>query len=257
MAEMNLSGTGVAANMTCEPTLPPAFLQMPIELRDEIYSLVASTDPSSSAVTFSAQPDAAASHVYHGLLHACKQTRHEYTRVLLRYTGITATIENFDFQPFGSFLGQLPGVFLDSLPKQVAPIDFKAVKTEYLNPTAKVHILINMTDEIPAALEGFRRWQFKQRSLESTGSRLQIDYQFANRPHLQVRLGMQVLGLAADFDPLNDAITRAEILATTRALVNGVSSNEASWSWGELEASGEGPVSVNEFVRLYRDIERS
>ena len=235
----------------CDSTLPSAFLQLPVELRDEIYSHVASNDPDSSSITFHVQPGPATPYVYHGLLYACKQTRQEYTQALLRYYGITATIENFDFQPFVAFLSELPGTFLASLPKQLAPLDFKAIKTEYLNPGARVIISIKMADSVSDALEGFRLWQVKQKSLEATGSRLQVNYEFVNRPYPQMRLGMEVLALAAGFDGSNDAITRAEILGTTRALVNGASFASDS---DELYASSEGSGVINQIVRLYWNV---
>lgn len=135
-------GTGAASLRLCDTTLPSAFLQLPIELRDEIYSHVASTDPASPSLTFSAQSGVTAPRVHHGLLHACNQTRKEYTRALLRFSGITASIGNFDFQPLVAFFSQLPSTFLDSLPKQLTPLELTASQIDFVNPGAKVHILV-------------------------------------------------------------------------------------------------------------------
>jgi hypothetical protein len=258
MAESFQKGTDAAPTGTCDSTLPSAFLQLPIELRDEIYSHVASTDPASSNVTLSSQPSVTASHVYHGLLHASKQTRKEYTQALLRYSGITATIENFDFRPLVAFISQLPSTFLDSLPKQLAPLELTASGIDYVNPGAKVHILVKITDDIPAALEGIRQWQLKQQSLEAIGSRFKVTYRFIGRSDLQLRLGVQLCGLMEKLEGSNDAITQAELKGTMRALLKGVAFHsdveEAAGALFLLEATGLSPSTINEFVTAYRSI---
>lgn len=220
MANTN-SNVDTVSPVTPNATLDSAFLAIPIELRDEIYSHIASNDPASPTLTFNSQPLASASYVYDGLLHACKQTRHEYTGALLRYSGITATIEHFDFQPFAAFLGQLPSTYLDSLPKQLAPLDLTAIKTDFINPGAKVYLNINIGDDVPSALEGLRRWLIKQRSLEDSGSRLRICYRFVDRPDLHVRLGLHLPDLIKAFEGVDDAITRAELFGMMRVLLKG------------------------------------
>lgn len=258
MAEKCQKGTGAASVELCDSTLPSAFLQLPIELRDEIYSHVASADPASSSITLSAQSGVTASHVYHGLLHACSQTRKEYTQALLRYSGVTATIENFDFQPLVAFFSQLPVTFLDSLPKQLTPLELTASIIDFANPGAKVHILVKLTDDIPAALEGIRRWQFKQQSLEVSGSRLKVDYRFIGRPDLQVRLGVQLSGLMEKLEGSNDAITQAELTGMMRALLKGVAfhsdPDEAAGALFLLETTGLSPSTINQFITVYRSI---
>lgn len=240
---------------------PPTFLQLPTELRDEIYSHVASTDPASSTITFNAQSGATASHVYHGLLHACKQTRKEYTRALLRYSGITATIENFDFQPLVVFISQLPTTFLESLPKQLAPLELTASAIDYVNPGAKAHILVKITDDIPAALEGLRRWQVKQLGMEAIGSRFKVTYRFIGRSDMQLRLGVQLSGLMEKLEDSGDAITQAELKGMMRALLKGVvfhsDPEEAAGALYLLEATGLSPSTINQFVTVYRSIRPS
>jgi len=258
MAESCQKGTGAASVMICVSALPSAFLQLPIELRDEIYSHVASTDPASSSITFSAQSGVTASCVYHGLLHACKQTREEYTRALLRYSGITANIEDFDFQPLVAFISQLPSTFLDSLPKQLTPLELTASQIYFANPEARVHILVKITDDIPATLKGIRRWQVKQMSLETTGSRPKVDYRFIGRADLQVRLGVQLSELVEKLEGSNDAITQAELKGMMRALLKGVAFHsdleEAAGALYLLEATGLSPSTINEFIAVYRSI---
>ena len=256
MAENCQRGTNAAFLEKRDSTLPSAFLQLPIELRDEIYSHVASTDPASSNITFGAQSGVTASHVYHGLLHACSQTRKEYTRALLRYSGVTATIENFDFQPLVAFFSQLPSIFLDSLPKQLTPVELTASEIDYVNPGAKVHILVKVKDDVPAALEGIRRWQVKQQSLEATGSRLKVDYRFVGSAHLQMRLGVQLSGLMEKLEGWSDAITQAELKGMLRALLKGVAfhsdPDEAAGALYLLEATGLSPSTINQFIMAYR-----
>jgi hypothetical protein len=258
MAESRQRRTDAALIGTCDSTLPSAFLQLPIELCDEIYSHVASTDPASATITLSSQPGVTASHVYHGLLHACKQTRKEYTRALLRYSGITAIIENFDFQPLVAFISQLPRTFLDSLPKQLAPLELTTSGIDYVNLGAKVHILVKITDNIPAALEGIRRWQVKQQSLEVIGSRFKVTYRFFGRSDLQLRLGVQLCVLMERLEGSNDAITQAELKGMIRALLKGVAFHsdveEAAGALYLLEATGLSPSTINEFVTAYRSI---
>ena len=258
MAENCQKATGAASVRLCDSTLPSAFLQLPIELRDEIYSHVASTDPASSSITFNAHSGVTAPHVYHGLLHACNQTRKEYTRALLRYSGITASIENFDFQPLVAFIGQLPSTFLNSLPKQLAPLELTASQIDYANFGAKVHIVVHITDDIPAALKGIRRWQVKQQSLETTGSRLKLSYRFIGRPDLQVRLGVQLSELMGKLESPNDAITQAELQGMMRALLKGVAFHsdleEAAGALFLLETTGLSPSTINQFVTAYRSI---
>jgi hypothetical protein len=258
MAESCQKGTDVAPTGTCDYTLPSAFLQLPIELRDEIYSHVASTDPASSTITLTSQPGGTASHVYHGLLHACKQTRTEYTRALLRYSGITAIVENFDLEPLVAFISQLPRAFLDSLPKQFVPLELTASGIDYVNPGARVHIQVKITDDIPAALEGIRRWQVKQQSLERIGSRCKVTYRFIGRSDLQLRLGVQLCGLMERLEGSNDAITQAELKGMMRALLKGVvfhsDVEEAAGALYLLEATGLSPSTINEFVTAYRSV---
>ncbi|KAM0702976.1 hypothetical protein Q7P35_010408 [Cladosporium inversicolor] len=259
MAESCLEGTDAASIRTCDSSiLPPTFLKLPIELRDEIYSHVASTEPASTTITFNPQPGVTASHVYHGLLPACKQTRKEYTRALLRFSGIAATIENFDFQPLVAFISQLPSTFLDSLPKQLAPLELTASQIDYVNPRAKVHILVKITDDIPAALQGLQRWQIKQQSLEAIGSRFKVTYRFIGRSDLQLRLGVQLSELMEKLEGSNDAITQAELKAMMRALLKGVAFHsdpeEAAGALFLLEATGLSPSTINQFVTMYRSI---
>jgi hypothetical protein len=260
MAENYQKGTDAALVRTPKSmlTLPSTFLELPIELRDEIYSHVASTDPASSSITFSAQSGVTASHIYHGLLHACKQTREEYTRALVRFSGITATIENFEFEPLVAFVSQLPSTFLDSLPKQLTPLDLTASQIDFVNPEARVHILVKITDGIPAALKGIRRWQVKQLSLENTGSRPKVNYRFVGRADLQVRLGMQFVGLIERLEGSNDAITQAELKGMLRALLKGVAFHsdleEAAGALYLLEGTGLSPSTINQFVETYRSI---
>lgn len=258
MAESCQKGTDAAPIGTCDPTLPSAFLHLPVELRDEIYSHVASTDPAYSTITLSSQPGVTASRVYHGLLHACKQTRKEYTQTLLRYSGITATIENFDFQPLVAFISQLPSIFLDSLSKQLVPLELTASGIDYVNPGAGVHLLVKITDDVPAALEGIRRWQVKQQSLERIGSRFKVTYRFIGRSDLQLRLGVQLCGLMEKLEGSNDAITQAELKGMMRALLKGVvfhsDVEEAAGALYLLEATGLSPDTINQFVTAYRSI---
>lgn len=258
MVENCQKATGAASGRLCDSTLPSAFLQLPIEIRDEIYSHVASTDPASSSITFSAQSGVTASHTYHGLLHACNQTRMEYTRALLRFPGITASIENFDSQPFVAFISQLPREFLDSLPKQLAPLQLTASDIDFVNPGAKVHILVKLTDDFPAALEGIRRWQVKQQSLEASDSRLKVNYRFIGRPDLQVRLGVQLSRLMEKLEGSNDAITQADLKGMMRALLKGVAfhsdPDEAAGALFLLETTGLSPSTINQFISVYRSI---
>jgi hypothetical protein len=260
MTDCHLDATDAASIGVRDDRPPSAFLQLPAELRDEIYSHVASTDPA-SAITFSPQPGATGSRVYHGLLHACKQTRTEYTRALLRYPEITTTVENFDFEPFVAYISELPSSFLDLLPKQLAPLELTASKIEFVNPGAKVHILVNITDDEPTALKGLRRWQVKQCSMEAVGSRFKVDYRFVGRPDLQARLGIQIVffpGLIDRFEGSDDAITQAELKGMMRALLNGMTSlsdaEEASNALYLLETSGVSPSTINEFLTAYRNI---
>ena len=258
MAENCQKETGAASSRLCDSTLPSAFLRLPIELRDEIYSHVASTDPASSSITFSAQSGGIAPRVYHGLLHACNQTRREYTRALLRFAGITASIENFDFQPLVAFFRQLPSTFLDSLPKQLTPLELTASQIDFVNLGAKVHIFVQITDDVPAALKGIRRWQVQQQSLEATGTRLKLSYRFIGRPDLQVRLGVQLSGLMEKLEGPNDAITQAELKGMMRALLKGVAFHsdleEAAGALFLLETTGLSPSTINQFVTAYRSI---
>ena len=258
MAESCLKRTDSASIRTCDSISSPTFLKLPTELRDEIYSHVASTDPVSSAITFNVQSGATASHAYHGLLHACKQTRKEYIRALLRYSGITATIEAFDFQPLVTFISQLPSTFLDSLPKQLAPLELTASEIDYLNPGAKVHIVVKITDDIPAALEGIRHWQVKQSNMEATSSRLKVTYRFIGRSDLQLRLGVRLSGMMNKLGGSNYAITQAELQGMMRALLKGVAfhfdPDEAAAALYLLEATGLSPSTINQFVTVYRSI---
>jgi hypothetical protein len=238
--------------------LPSTFLKLPTELRDEIYSHVVSTSPASSTITFHPEPGVTASHVYHGLLQACRQTRKEYTQALLRYPGITATIANFDFQLLVAFISQLPTIFLESLPKQLAPLELAPSEIDYVNPGARVHILVNITDDIPPALEGIRRWQIKQQSLEADGSRLKVTYRFVGRSDLQLRLGVQLCRLMEKLESSNDAITQAELKGMMRALLKGVAfhsdAEEAAAALFLLEATGLSHSTINQFVTVYRSI---
>jgi hypothetical protein len=199
--------------------------------------------------------------VSHGLLHACKQTRKEYTQALLRYSGITATIDNFDFQPFVAYIGQLPSTFLDLLPKQFTPLELTNSTINYVNPGARVHILVKITDDGVTALEGLRHWQIKQKSMEAARSRFKVDYRFTGRPDVQARLGMRAVllpGLMDRFDRWDDAITQAELKGIVRALLQGIiyftDAEEASGALYLLQTSGLDPNTTNEFMTAYRNL---
>jgi hypothetical protein len=258
MSESYQKETDAVSSGTCDSAPPSAFLQLPIELRDEIYSHVASNDPASATITLSSQPGVTASHVYHGLLHACKQTRKEYTRALLRYSAITAIIENFNFEPLVAFISQLPRTFLDSLPKQLTPFELTASQIDFVNSGAKVHVLVRITDDVPAALGGIRRWQVKQQGLERISSRFKVSYRFIGRSDLQLRLGVQLCGLMEQLEGSNDAITQAELKGMMRALLKGVAFHsdveEAAGALYLLEATGLSPNTINDFVTAYRSI---
>jgi hypothetical protein len=145
---------------TPRSTRHSAFLNLPLELRDEIYGHIASDDPTTSRLVFGAQSNTIQ---HHSLLYTCKQTQQEYTRALLRYPGITAIIHNFDFHPFMAFLSSLPLSYLDLLPKQSTSLGFATSIANYATTEADVHLLINMTDDLDAALGGLERWWIRQK----------------------------------------------------------------------------------------------
>jgi hypothetical protein len=148
---------------TSRSTTRSAFLNIPLELRDEIASHVIPDDPTTLRIVFDAQPDASSPIQHHSLLYTCKQTQREYTRALLRFPGITATIHNFDFQPLMAFLSRLPCIYLDVLPKQPTSLGFATSIANYAITEANVHLLINMTDDLDAALGVLERWWIRQK----------------------------------------------------------------------------------------------
>jgi hypothetical protein len=160
IADTRVNPSNLISIGTSRPTLQSAFLSLPLELRDEVYSHVISDNPSTSRVVFDAQPDSVQ---HHSLLYTCKQTQQEYTRALLRYPGITATIYNFDFQPFMAFLSRLPTSYLELLPKQSTTLGFATSIANYATTEANVHLLISMTDDLDATLGGLERWWIRQK----------------------------------------------------------------------------------------------
>jgi hypothetical protein len=257
---------------TPRSTQHSAFLNLPVELRDEIYSHVATDDPTSSRIVFDAQPHgadgrSASGHrgfarirrlisrttsqpdtvtpiEHHSLLYACKQLRREYTRALLRYPGITATIHNFDFQPFMAFLSRLPSSYLALLPKQSTPLGFQTSEANYTTTEADVHLLLDMPDDdddVQAALEGLERWWTKQKSLEVSRSRLRVSYRFTKRPgpveldlHLHFCCGLTEPPLwpLADVEGTNNEVAEWEALGMHRALLKSETYPEGSGDAG-------------------------
>lgn len=220
--EAALAGTYLSAQ-------PSFFLGLPIELREEIYGHVISDDPASLRITFNAQPGATAPNQYHKLLDTCQQTRQEYTRVLLRHRGITATIHHFNFEPLLGFLSQLPDAYLDSLPKQLAPLDLAASDANHTTTEAGLHILLSIEGTHAAAVEGFRRWMLIQRGSEAVGQRLRVSYRLTDRPGLHYNLGTAFLALWSDFEAVGDDITRVESLGMIRCLLKDVRHRELSF----------------------------
>jgi hypothetical protein len=257
---------------TSRSTHHSAFLNLPVELRDEIYSHVATDDPTSSRIVFDAQPhgadgksvsghrgsarirrligritsqpDTVTPIEHHSLLYACKQLRREYTRALLRYPGITATIHNFDFQPFMAFLSRLPSSYLALLPKQSTPLGFQTSEANYTTTEADVHLLLDMPDDdddVQAALEGLERWWTKQKSLEVSRSRLRVSYRFTKRPgpvgldlHLHFCCGLTEPPLwpLADVEGTNNEVAEWEALGMHRALLKSETYPEGSGDAG-------------------------
>lgn len=223
--EAALAGTSLSAQ-------PSLFLSIPIELRDEVYGHVISDDPVSLRITFNSQPGASTQNQYHKLLDTCQQTRQEYTRVLLRHCGITATIHHFNFEPLLEFLSQLPDAYLESLPKQLAPLDLAASDANYTTTEAGLHILVSVEEgkySHVAAVKGFKRWMFVQRGSEAANSRLRVSYRLTNRPDLHFSLSLAFLAISADFEGVGDDITRVETLGMMRRLLRSVSHAELSY----------------------------
>jgi hypothetical protein len=140
-----------------------AFLNLPVELRDEIYSHVATDDSTTSRIVLNALQDASSSFQHHSLLHTCKQIQREYTRALLRYPDTTATIHDFDFQPLMAFLIRLPCSYLDVLPKEPTSLGFATSIANYTTTEANIHLLVNMTDDLEAEFGGSERWWIRQK----------------------------------------------------------------------------------------------
>jgi hypothetical protein len=135
-----------------------AFLNLPLEIRDEIYGHVASDDPTTSRLIFDSQSD---STQHHSLLNTCKQTQQEYICALLRYPGITATIYNSDFTSFLAFLNRLPTAYLDILWDQSTSLEFASSAMKHptaMTAEADVHLLISLTGDMHSALGKLEHW---------------------------------------------------------------------------------------------------
>lgn len=141
------------------PRKPSPFLELPAELRNEIYDYVA---PSYTAVL---RQNARGRLLTNSPLAAVsRQVCEEYIATLYLCAPITAHVKNLDFSHLVTFLNKLSDRELRALPS--------------VNVPSERHILIklNITDACPPISDMLNRWLLRCEHPTKKGTNLQVSY---------------------------------------------------------------------------------